>query len=230
MTPNFTFIAPSMLGATTFVGADIRSGIQIESDMSASQAAMPKSNRFNVSMTALSGKQTDTVVGPHNLDNINYQAYDYVPVAQFTPLPNTNWFAAGSSTPGRMVDWTATMNVTFDRLDNPSISKTLLVQVQVMSYDSNSFRVRFNPGGPNRDFIRGPILKQQLNWTRNQELAQSCDPKMSFTSDGFLTFETKDLKVVIYGNFKMRLTRKRIISSSWRTMSMEHRAVTNAEG
>nr|CAB51909.1 alpha-1,4-glucan lyase, isozyme 4 [Gracilariopsis lemaneiformis] len=208
MFPTLTFIAPSALAASTFVGADIRSGIRIQSALPAVRNAVRRSKHYNVSMTALSDKQTAISIGPDNPDGINYQNYDYIPVAGFTPLSNTNWYAAGSSTPGGITDWTATMNVKFDRIDNPSYSNNHPVQIQVTSYNNNSFRIRFNPDGPIRDVSRGPILKQQLTWIRNQELAQGCNPNMSFSPEGFLSFETKDLNVIIYGNCKMRVTKK----------------------
>lgn len=159
-------------------------------------------------MTALSSKPTTTSGGSDNPDNIDYKTYDYVGAWGFNPLSNTNWFAAGSSSPGGITDWTATMNVNFDRIDRPDISVQHPVQVQVTSYNNNSYRVRFNPDGPIRDVSRGPILKQQLDWIRTQEKSQGCDPKIKFTDEGFLTFETKDLNVIIYGNFKTRVTRK----------------------
>ncbi|PXF40219.1 Alpha-glucosidase 2 [Gracilariopsis chorda] len=160
-------------------------------------------------MSALFDKPTAVTGGKDNPDNINYTTYDYVPVWRFDPLSNTNWFAAGSSTPGDIDDWTATMNVNFDRIDNPSFTLEKPVQVQVTSYKNNCFRVRFNPDGPIRDVDRGPILQQQLNWIRKQEQSKGFDPKMGFTKEGFLKFETKDLNVIIYGNFKTRVTRKR---------------------
>ncbi|PXF43517.1 Alpha-glucosidase 2 [Gracilariopsis chorda] len=208
MFSTLAFVAPSALGASTFVGAEVRSNVRIHSAFPAVHTATRKTNRLNVSMTALSDKQTATAGSTDNPDGIDYKTYDYVGVWGFSPLSNTNWFAAGSSTPGGITDWTATMNVNFDRIDNPSITVQHPVQVQVTSYNNNSYRVRFNPDGPIRDVTRGPILKQQLDWIRTQELSEGCDPGMTFTSEGFLTFETKDLSVIIYGNFKTRVTRK----------------------
>ncbi|PXF43515.1 Alpha-glucosidase 2 [Gracilariopsis chorda] len=209
---HLAFVAPCTLGTSNFKGATLQTE-NVRFSLPPVSSSVRSKKHLQVSMTTLFGRPTkpkQKVGEVDNPDNVDYKVYDYIPVGQFTPLSNTNWYAAGSSTPGSIEDWTATMNVKFDRIDDPfNHTATHPVQIQVTSYENNSFRVRFNPDGPIRDLSRGPIQKQQMDWIRNKEVKAGCDPKMKFTSEGFLQFEMKNLNVIIYGNFKMRVTRKR---------------------
>lgn len=155
---------------------------------------------------------------------VNYTTFDYVPVSKFTPLSGTNWFRlnsiVGQPVFGRhAVD----LNVECVCCNNPEARQNKVLRIEIVSYEKNIFRVRFNPYAEQfsdydaRINTYGPITRNQLDWIQQQD---TCAPQFSY-EDGMLSVTLKDVVLnyssTCFMNIYSRHTGQLLHSDGWVT-------------
>ena len=133
---------------------------------------------------------------------VHYTGLDYVPVSLFTPLSGTNWWRIDriSGSPS-LSKHRADINVLCIRCDEASQTQNKVLRIEVISYDRNLFRVRFNPYAKsfsdydNNENNFGPITRAQLDWVQKQS---TDSPDISYDGKR-IQMTLKDI-VVCYDN------------------------------
>lgn len=141
--------------------------------------------------------------------------YRYVPVNQFTPLENTDWFALTTVT-GRTLDpknpWRTFLRVGSNNRGTRAEGYTYIVAVEMVSYSNNIFRIRIDPSnlsGPPSEISFGPVKDAYLTTIRENEIGAGAPSEGTFNFDnGTLTFNTEDLLVTIDKDFYMTVKDK----------------------
>ena len=106
---------------------------------------------------------------------VHYTCLDYVPVSDFTPLSGKRWWRIDSIT-GKpsLYENKVDINVNCVSCDDASNRKNKVLRLEVISYDRNMFRVRFNQyANIFEDYDKnensyGPIKRAQLDWIQRQ--------------------------------------------------------------
>ena len=115
---------------------------------------------------------------------VHYTCLDYMPVSLFTPLSGTNWWRLDSiSGFPCLTKHRADINVSCIRCGDASQTQNKVLRIEVISYDRNLFRVRFNPYAKSfsdyddNENNYGPIARAQLDWIQQQN---SVCPNISY--------------------------------------------------
>lgn len=141
--------------------------------------------------------------------------YRYVPVNQFAPLSDVNWLMLGHIQNGNVDSknpWQFWLTVTaVNRLTKKSFG-TFKVGVQIVSYERNIYRIRFDPSVGVADYqekVFGPVTQSGLAAIRSNEIKNGAPTTGLFTykSDS-LSFKTKNLSILIDQYFKSSVTYK----------------------
>lgn len=139
--------------------------------------------------------------------------YRYVPVNQFSPLNSTNWLCLDISKSNWLVSqenpWkcSATADVKFR--DNGTGAGTVQVNVELVSFEQNIFRVYLDHRGTSAPKVHGPVTQQNLLAIRKAEVATGA-PSMPFKISGStLQFSAADITVKFEGDFTCLVTDKK---------------------
>ena len=138
--------------------------------------------------------------------------YRYVPVNQFTPLSNANWFALTDINSGQTDSsnpWRFILQVGSTNRGTKASGAVYTVVVEMISHVQNIFRVRFdpsNPGGTPPDIVFGPVTQANLTAIRQKEISNGAPSSNIFSfSNNQLMFGTNDLAITIDKNFRMEV-------------------------
>ncbi len=131
--------------------------------------------------------------------------YRFVPVNQFLPLSNTNWLFVDTSAASWKIaednPWKCSATARAISRDTREGEGTIQVNVELVSFDQNIFRVHFDNQGLPGPKLRGPVTQQDLDSIRQAEIAAGA-PLKPFQIDGAaLKFGTSDLVVSFEGEF-----------------------------
>jgi len=155
--------------------------------------------------------------------------YRYVPVNQFAPLSNTNWLALGEIQSGNVDannSWQFWLIVAAVNRGTKAQSGTFKVGVEIVSYERNIYRIRFDPSvgvGDYQEKVFGPVVRAGLTAIRSNEINNGAPSTGLFTynSNG-LSFKTKDLSVSINHNFSTSVSYKNVVIHQDATSSIEN--------
>lgn len=119
---------------------------------------------------------------------VHYTCFDYVPVSKFTPLSGTNWWRV-DRIKGAPVFTENRADITVDcvRCGDACQKQSKVMRIEVISYDKNLFRVRFDPYAQTfsdydkKENTYGPITRAQLDWIQHQN---SSVPKFLYDDKG----------------------------------------------
>ena len=121
---------------------------------------------------------------------VHYTCLDYVPVSRFTPLSGTNWWRVDAILGKPVVNeerQRIDISVECLRCGDASQKQTKILRIEVVSYDRNLFRVRFNPYAKtfcdydDNENNYGPITRAQMDWIQQQNTAR---PNIKFVKNG----------------------------------------------
>lgn len=147
--------------------------------------------------------------------------YRYVPVNQFAPLADLNWMLLGHVESGTLDGsnaWQYWLTVTAVNRSTKQSSGSYKVGVQIVSYDQNIFRIRFDPSvgtGNYQDKIFGPVTQSNLSAIRSNEIKNGAPDSGLFDfANNALSFRTKDLEIAIDSSFKITVKFKDVIIHS----------------
>ena len=150
--------------------------------------------------------------------NDKNKVYRYVPVNQFTPLSDNNWFALGQVQGGNIDSenpWQFWLTVAAVNRGTNAHEGNFKVGIQIVSYWRNIYRIRFDPSvgsGQYQSKIFGPVTDANLAVIRSNERKNGAPESGLFNySKGELTFHTKDLSVSIGQFFNSTVTYKEVI-------------------
>ena len=131
--------------------------------------------------------------------------YRYVPVNQFTPLSNTNWLFVDSTAATWSVaednPWKCSASARAMRRDTGAGEETIQVNVELVSFDQNIFRVFFDNQGSPDPKVHGPVTQNDLDAIRQKEIDGGAPEKPFQIEGATLTFSTADLQVSFEGEF-----------------------------
>ncbi|MCP4132680.1 MAG: hypothetical protein GY754_17070 [bacterium] len=142
-------------------------------------------------------------------DGVHYTCLDYVPVSKFTPLTGTNWWRLNSiKTKPVITKNRADIRVECIRCGDSGQKQEKVLRIEVISYDRNLFRIRFNPYAENfndydsKENTFGPITRKQLDWIQEQNTKA---PDISYDAK-CLTVTLKDVEMTVDTDCVMTVT------------------------
>ena len=142
--------------------------------------------------------------------------YRYVPVNQFSPLSDGDWFVLQDMTGGgvdRNNPWRFRISVGSRNRSTGEAGSFYLVYVELISYYHNIFRIRFSPSvpiDPNKDtnlpdVVFGPVTQANLTEIRNNEIKAGAPPSgiFQYSNGDQLEFKTHDLSIELGAGFQL---------------------------
>ncbi|MEN8904504.1 MAG: TIM-barrel domain-containing protein [Clostridiales bacterium] len=145
----------------------------------------------------------------------HYTCLDYVPVSNFTPLSGTNWWRLNNIVNASIQKNKVDIEVECVKCDDITLTQNKVLRIEVISYDRNIYRVRFNQYAEEfsdydiKENEFGPITRSQLNWIQNQNsksanihfdgksvIIQLKDVNLTLSQNCFMTVKNKKGEII----------------------------------